>query len=104
MQPTRRSRSALSSTAAALLGLVAATVVAPSFAANPPKQKTTGSHIARDSQAADDTQLEPVEVMIGAVRDTRSAAREARGDDSGAPNLPQLDANAFLDDTATQPR
>jgi hypothetical protein len=98
-----RSRSALTSTTAALLGLAALTAFAPAFAANPTKQKTTGSHIARDAQT-DATELEPVEVMLGAVRDARSAAREARDETSDAPNLPVLDADAFLDDTATQPR
>ena len=90
-----RSRSALTSTTAALLGLAALTAFAPAFAANPTKQKTTGSHIARDAQT-DATELEPVEVMLGAVRDARSAAREARDETSDAPNLPVLNADASL--------
>lgn len=107
MQATRSSSASTartSRTAAALLGLVALAAFAPAFAANPTKQKTTGSHIARDSQAADATELEPVEVMLGAVRDARSTAREARDETSHAPNLPVLDTNAFLDDASAQPR
>jgi len=104
MQATRSSSALTSRTSTALLGLAALVAFAPAFAANPTKQKTTGSHIARDSQAADATELEPVEVMLGAVRDARSTAREARDEASHAPNLPVLDANAFLDDASAQPR
>ena len=44
--------------------------------------------------------------MIGAVRDARGAAREAREDASSAPMLPVLGSDAFLGDAeaAAQPR
>jgi hypothetical protein len=101
MKSSDRHRSPFPTTAAALLGLAALTAFAPAFADKATKQKTTGSHIARDTQSAsDDVRLEEVEVMLGAVRDARSIAREARDDASDAPNLPTLGGNAFLDDVA----
>lgn len=108
MNAIHRTRSASSFTvASALVGLAALTVCAHAFADGTTRQKTTGSHIARDTQPADgEVRLEQVEVMLGAVRDARSAAREARDDTSTAPKLPVLGADAFLGDTeaAAQPR
>ena len=90
----------------ALLILTAALAAAPAFAENATRSKTTGSHIGRGSDAAtnDDTRLEPVDVMLGAVRDARSAAREARDEPSRLPELPQLDDAAFLDAPSQPPR
>ncbi|MBN8738247.1 MAG: hypothetical protein BGP24_03625 [Lysobacterales bacterium 69-70] len=90
----------------ALLMLAASVAAAPAFAGNATKSKTTGSHISRGTEAAtgEDTRLEPVDVMIGAVRDARSAAREARDEPSRLPDLPQLDAAAFLDAPSQPPR
>lgn len=90
----------------ALLMLAASLTAAPAFADNATKSKTTGSHISRNSDAAtnDDTRLEPVDVMLGAVRDARSAAREARDEPSRLPDLPQLDDAAFLDTPSQPPR
>lgn len=83
---------------AALCGFaIAAFALSPAFAQNPTKHKTTGSHIARPAATADDTRLEPVEVMIGSVRDARDVAREARADAAGAATLPLLGPDAFLD-------
>lgn len=108
MKSSTSRRSASTSAAAALLGLAALVAFAPAFADGAPaKQKTTGSHIAREQKAGNDaTRLEQVEVMIGAVRDARSLAREAREEASAAPNLPVLDGSAFLDEANTeqQPR
>ncbi|HVH35099.1 MAG TPA: hypothetical protein VM847_13420 [Tahibacter sp.] len=89
-----------------LLMLAAGLTAAPAFADNATKSKTTGSHISRNSDAAtnDDTRLEPVDVMLGAVRDARSAAREARDEPSRLPDLPQLDDAAFLDTPSQPPR
>lgn len=72
------------------------------YALPPIKQKTTGSHIVRsvEKDAGDEVQLEPVEVMIGAVLDAREAAREARDEPSALPDLPVLGSDAFLDDAA----
>lgn len=90
----------------ALLMLAAGLTASPAFADNATRSKTTGSHISRGSDAAtnDDTRLEPVDVMIGAVRDARSAAREARDEPSRLPDLPQLDDAAFLDTPSQPPR
>ena len=108
MNAIHRTRSASSFTVlSALLGLATLTVCAPAFADGTTRQKTTGSHIARDTQPADgEVRLEEVEVMIGAVRDARGAAREAREDASSAPMLPVLGSDAFLGDAeaAAQPR
>lgn len=89
-----------------LLMLAASLAAAPAFAENATRSKTTGSHISRGNEAAtsDDTRLETVDVMIGAVRDARSAAREARDEPSRLPDLPQLDAAAFLDAPSQPPR
>ncbi|MBL8300131.1 MAG: hypothetical protein JNN30_17470 [Rhodanobacteraceae bacterium] len=71
----------------------------PASADSAAKQKTTGSHIARESRGdADSVRLEPVEVMIGAVRDARHESREPA---SNAPQLPLLDSTALLDDTSS---
>lgn len=89
-----------------VLGLAATLGMNAAFAQKPLKQKTTGSNIARsvEDTAGNDVRLEPVEVMIGAVLDARSAAREARDEPSSLPDLPLLDGDAFLDDAAsTQP-
>ncbi|WP_257387093.1 hypothetical protein [Tahibacter caeni] len=88
----------------ALLLLAASLAAAPAFAENTAKSKTTGSHISRDTKTSDDTRLEPVEVMLGAVRDARSAARAARDEPSRLPDLPQLDDSAFLDAPSQPPR
>lgn len=108
MNAIHRTRSASSFTVASVLfGLVALTACAPAFADGASRQKTTGSHIARDTTpAGGEVRLEEVEVMIGAVRDARGAAREAREDASSAPMLPVLGNDAFLGDaeSAAQPR
>ena len=92
--------------AVALLTLAIGAAAAPPFADNTTKSRATGSHISRssDATASEDTRLEPVDVMIGAVRDARSAAREARDEPSRLPDLPQLDAAAFLDAPSQPPR
>lgn len=99
MKSHARTRTTLSpANFAALCGVaIAAFALSPAFAQNPTRQKTTGSHIARTAETADDTRLEPVEVMIGNVRDARDMAREARPDSAGAANLPLLGHDAFLD-------
>ncbi len=82
--------------------LAAAMSFGPAHALPPIKQKTTGSNIVRsvEKDAGDATQLEEVQVMIGAVLDARATAREARDEPSVLPDLPVLDRDAFLDDSA----
>ena len=83
--------------------LVAALSLSTAHAQAPLKQKTTGSNIVRsvEKNTADDVRLEQVEVMLGAVLDARSVAREARDEPSALPDLPMLGSDAFLDDAAT---
>jgi len=86
-----------------VFSLAAAMSLGTAHALPPIKQKTTGSNIVRsvEKDAGDATQLEEVQVMIGAVLDARAAAREARDEPSALPDLPVLDGGAFLDDAAT---
>lgn len=83
--------------------LAAALSASSAYALPPIKQKTTGSNIVRSVEqgTGDEVQLEPVEVMIGAVLDSREAAREARDEPSTLPDLPMLGSDDFLDDVAT---
>lgn len=85
------------------LTLAAALSLGTAHALPPIKQKTTGSNIVRsvEKDAGDETRLEEVQVMLGAVLDARATAREARDEPSVLPDLPVLGHDAFLDDAAT---